>query len=72
MRTHATWAVGLFTLFIAAAECEAQAPAATVLDATTRREVVDSLAARLVRMYVDADTGRMIADKLHARLAAGA
>ena len=57
---------------IAAAVCEAQTPAPAVIDAATRREVVDSLAARLVRMYVDADTGRMIADKLRARLAAGA
>jgi hypothetical protein len=43
-------------------------PRPSTIDAATRREVVDSLAARLIRMYVDADTGRMIADMLRARL----
>jgi hypothetical protein len=69
---HSTWAGGLLAIAFISAVCGAQSPAPTAIDAATRREVVDSLAARLIRMYVDADTGRMIADKLHARLAAGA
>jgi hypothetical protein len=69
---HSTWAGGLLAFFITAGVCGAQAPAPASIDAATRRAVVDSLAARLNQIYVDADTGRMIADKLHARLAAGA
>jgi hypothetical protein len=49
----------------------AQSPTAR-LDATVRRDVVDTMAARLRRHYVDADTGVMIADRLTARLAAHA
>jgi retinol-binding protein 3 len=37
-----------------------------------RRAVVDTLAARLRRHYVDADTGALIADRMRARLSAGA
>ena len=52
------------------------APAASTvtarLDAAKRRAVVDTLAARLRRHYVDADTGVMIADRVRARLTAGA
>jgi retinol-binding protein 3 len=43
-----------------------------LLDAAKRRAVVDTLAARLRRHYVDADTGALIADRVRARLAAGA
>jgi hypothetical protein len=67
-----SWATGLLVLVVSTAAYGAQTPAAPTIDAATRREVVDSLTARLLRMYVDADTGRMIADKLRARLAAGA
>ena len=42
------------------------------LDAAKRRAVIDTLAARLKRHYVDADTGAMIADRVRARLSAGA
>lgn len=49
------------------------APAApTRIDATIRRAVVDTLAARLIRHYVDADTGMLIAARMRARLSAGA
>ena len=48
----------------------AQTPAAPT-DAS-RREVVDSVAAILERMYADADTGRAIATRVRDRLAAGA
>ena len=47
----------------------AQAP---TLDAALRQDVVDSLAAQLERVYVDADTGRLIARRLRERLAGGA
>ena len=56
----------------------AQAPASNAAGTTqrltdvTRRAVVDTLAARLRRHYVDADTGAMIADRMRARLSAGA
>jgi peptidase S41-like protein len=43
-----------------------------VLDAATKRDVVDTMAAQLRRHYVDADTGRMIADYVLGRVAAGA
>jgi siroheme synthase len=33
---------------------------ATSLDAAVRREVIDTIAAQVERIYVDADTGRMI------------
>ncbi|MEO7965414.1 MAG: hypothetical protein ABIT38_16010, partial [Gemmatimonadaceae bacterium] len=48
------------------------APAAIMLDAASRKDVVDTMAARLRRHYVDADTGRMIADHVVARLTQGA
>jgi len=50
----------------------AAASPAPPLDAATRRDVVDSLAAEVERVYVDADTGRRIAGRLRERLAAGA
>ena len=56
----------------------AQAPASNAAGTTqrltdvTRHAVVDTLAARLRRHYVDADTGAMIADRMRARLSAGA
>jgi hypothetical protein len=49
----------------------AVAQPATV-DASVRRDVVDSVVARLTRYYADADTGRMIAEQLERRLRAGA
>ena len=47
-------------------------PPAAALDAALRRDVVDTLAAQMERLYVDADTGRRIARGLRDRLAAGA
>lgn len=43
-----------------------------LLTATVRRSVVSTLADRLTRHYVDADTGAMIAKHMRDRLAAGA
>jgi hypothetical protein len=59
------------------AVANAQAPAASTatpapLDAARRRAVVDTLSARLIRHYVDADTGLLIAARLRARLTSGA
>ena len=48
------------------------APPVAVLDAAVRRDVVDTLAAQLEHLYVDADTGRLIARGLRDRLASGA
>ena len=58
-------------------DAAAQAPATSSatpapLDVARRRAVVDTLAARLRRHYVDADTGALIADRVRARLTAGA
>ena len=44
---------------------------ATTLTADVRREVIDTVANQLERVYVDADTGRMIANRLRERLRAG-
>jgi hypothetical protein len=49
----------------------AQQPAAALTPAA-RAEVIDTVAARLARMYVSADTAALIADRLRARLRAGA
>jgi hypothetical protein len=46
-------------------------PPAAALDAAVRRDVVDTLAAQLERLYVDADTGRLIARGLRDRLVGG-
>ena len=46
--------------------------AIATLDAATRRDVVDTMAARLRQHYVDADTGTLIAEHLKKRLASGA
>jgi hypothetical protein len=55
------------------AESQAPSPATPArIDASVRRAVVDTLAARLIRHYVDADTGMLIAARVRARLAAGA
>lgn len=63
----------LLPFLLAAAPLAAQAPTTPpTLDAPARRAVVDSLAATLVRLYVDADTGRMIAARLRTRLTSGA
>ena len=43
----------------------------TPLTARDRREVVDTVAGQLERIYVDADTGRMIATRLRDRMRAG-
>ena len=65
---------GAMALAIAStAVAQAPAPATPArIDATVRRAVVDTLAARLIRHYVDADTGMLIAAKMRARLNAGA
>lgn len=63
------------TSLVVGTRIAAQAPAATSptpLTSTVRRSVVDTLAARLRRHYVDADTGNMIADHMRQRLASGA
>lgn len=61
---------------VPAARAQTAAPAAPApplpLDAARRRAVVDTLAARLVRHYVDADTGKLIAARVRARLTSGA
>jgi hypothetical protein len=51
---------------------QASASRATPLTTQVRRDVIDSIAAQLVRHYIVADTGRMIGDHLKKRLAAGA
>ncbi|HUQ82189.1 MAG TPA: S41 family peptidase [Gemmatimonadaceae bacterium] len=77
---YAAW---LSRLVAASAVCagttfaSAQAPAATSatpapLDAARRRNVVDTLSARLIKHYVDADTGLLIAARLKGRLTSGA
>jgi hypothetical protein len=50
----------------------AEAPAPPVLDSHLRAEIVDSLAAQVMRHYVEADTARMVADGVRARLRSGA
>jgi retinol-binding protein 3 len=71
-------ALALAVTALHAPAVRAQAPAAPDPAATAkltdvaRRAVVDTLAARLRRHYVDADTGAMIADRLLARLSARA
>jgi hypothetical protein len=69
-------AVAAIALGIAGSSAaSAQAPASASparIDATIRRSVVDTLAARLIRHYVDADTGMLIAAKVRARFSAGA
>ena len=62
--------VGLGTAAAQMPASNAGAPAP--LTAAARRAIVDTLAARLRRHYVDADTAVLIADKVRARLAAGA
>ena len=61
---------------MATLDVRAQMPATSStpapLTASVRRAVIDTLAARLRRHYVDADTGALIADRVRARLAAGA
>lgn len=47
-------------------------PTPITLDAATRRDVIDSMKALLVRHYVDADTGKRIAARIAERSAAGA
>jgi retinol-binding protein 3 len=67
-------------LIVAPLTCPAQAmqvatrraAAPITLDATIRRDVIDTISAALRRHYVDADTGRLIADRLESRRAAGA
>jgi hypothetical protein len=48
------------------------ARAQEALSAAVRRDVVDTVASQIERIYVDADTGRMIAARLRARLSEGA
>jgi hypothetical protein len=57
----------------AASRTAAPSPSAPAkLDATARRQVVDTIAERLRRHYADADTGRMIAEHVQKQLRAGA
>ncbi|MEP7343793.1 MAG: S41 family peptidase [Gemmatimonadaceae bacterium] len=42
------------------------------LDRATKRDVIDTMASRLRRHYVDADTGRLIAEHMLARATSGA
>jgi hypothetical protein len=56
----------------AGAQMPASNAAPAPLTAAVRRAVVDTLAARLRRHYVDADTAVLIADRVRARLTAGA
>ncbi|HEX7241975.1 MAG TPA: S41 family peptidase [Longimicrobiaceae bacterium] len=48
------------------------APASAQVDAATRREVVDSVARVVERLYVSPDTGRLIAERLRRLERAGA
>jgi hypothetical protein len=72
--------VAALTVASIASVAPAQTPSAAAnpanpavrLDAAKRRAVIDTLAARLRRHYVDADTGALIADRVRARLTAGA
>lgn len=60
---------------VVAAQGHAQAAAATPsvsVDAATRRAVIDTVAAELGRVYLDADTGQLIADRIRQRAASGA
>jgi len=79
MRFSVRYSVALITaLFVASVNARAQMPSAGSastpprLTATVRRAVVDTLAARLERHYVDADTAVLIASRMQSRLAAGA
>src|SRR5678816_2847448 len=56
---------------VAGIGAQANAQAAS-LDAAVRREVIDTIAAQVERIYVDADTGRMIAATVRERQRAGA
>src|SRR5215203_880383 len=67
----------IMSAIVFAAAANAQAPAASngapaPLDAARRRGVVDTLSARLIRHYVDADTGLLIAARMRSRLTSGA
>jgi hypothetical protein len=70
-RSRAVVLSGLTALMSTGLAQVAVAQAAS-LTASDRREVVDTVAAQLERIYVDADTGRMIATRLRDRLRAGA
>ena len=54
------------------AACADSVPAQSALDAKTRAVVIDSVAARLERQYIDLDTARLIGAALKAQLRAGA
>ena len=74
LHSHRTLLVPLLAIAFAGA---APAPARAAddpppLDARQRAEVIDSLAATLVRSYVEPDTGKMIAERLRKQLRAGA
>jgi hypothetical protein len=62
----------LIVLSIAAASASHLAAQTPVLDARVRAAVIDSIALRLERQYVDLDTARMIGAALRAQLKAGA
>ena len=59
-RRRACLAAAASALALTASTSTAQAPAPT-LSAAIRTEVVDTIAAQVGRLYVDADTGAMIA-----------
>jgi retinol-binding protein 3 len=62
----------LMVLSIAATSANQAAAQTPALDARVRSAVIDSIAVRLERQYVDLDTARMIGAALRARLKAGA
>jgi len=74
----ATLALSAASLTSVGLDAHAQAPASpsattpAPLTSAARHAVVDTLATRLRRHYVDADTGARIADHLQKRLASGA
>lgn len=65
--THLTASISLATMGLVSAA----AAQTTTLTGNVRREVVDTVASQLERIYVDADTGRLIANRLRDRLRAG-
>jgi hypothetical protein len=75
MRHPLVFTAAFALVAVGPADARAQTPAPSTparIDATIRRAVVDTLAARLIRHYVDADTGMLIAARMRSRLSAGA
>ena len=66
-------AIAVLVLLSMGGRAAAQATRApTAIDATVRRAVVDTIAAEVARLYVDADTGRLIGGHIRQRAASGA